>query len=317
MNRPCQSRRWLTVLLFAAGSIAFTAAAGQGTNNPIALPPMPSPHSPVDSFRQLLSMSSRDREHFLSNKPPEVRARLLDKVKEYQALGPDERELRLRATELRWYLLPVLREPATNRPASLAAVPEDLRGLIAARLEQWDALSPDFQKEFLDNERTLRYFTHVEPTNPATPWRHSQPGDADKARWDALSETERQKITDRFNQFFELTSDEKQKTLGTLSPAERAQMEKTLQAFDGLPPAQRTQCIRAFTKFAEMSFSDRAQFLKNAEHWSQLSPKERQAWRDLVAEVPQWPPLPGNLSVSLPPMPKAPAVRPRPQVATN
>src|SRR5438094_235453 len=113
MNRPAQSRRWLTVLLFAAGSIAFTAMAGPATTNPVVPPPMPSPHSPVDSFRQLLAMPPRDREHYLSDKPPEIRARLLDKVKEYQALGPDERELRLRATELRWYLLPLLRESAT------------------------------------------------------------------------------------------------------------------------------------------------------------------------------------------------------------
>ena len=37
---------------------------------------------------------------------------------------------------------------------------------------------------------------------------------------------------------------------------------------------------------------EQAEFLKNAERWSQMSPAERQAWRDLVANVPQWPPLP-------------------------
>jgi len=309
-------RWWMATFLFAAGPIV--TASGQGTNAPVNMAPMPPQHSPVDSFRQLLAMSPRDREHYLSNKPPEIHARLADKVKEYQALGADERELRLRATELRWYLLPLLRESATNRASILTVVPANLRDLIASRLAQWDALSTGFQKEFLDNERTLRYFTRVDATNPVAPGRHPQPAVADKARWDALSEADRQKITDQFNQFFELTSDEKQKTLGTLSPTERAQMEKTLQAFDNLPPVQRMQCVRAFTKFTEMSFADRAQFLKSAERWSQLSPKERQAWRDLVAEIPQWPPLPqGNISVPMPPMPKAPAVRARPQVATN
>jgi hypothetical protein len=37
---------------------------------------------------------------------------------------------------------------------------------------------------------------------------------------------------------------------------------------------------------------DRAEFLKNAERWSQCRPKERQAWRDLVAQRAAWPPLP-------------------------
>ena len=35
-----------------------------------------------------------------------------------------------------------------------------------------------------------------------------------------------------------------------------------------------------------MSASEKQEFLKNAERWSQMSPAERQAWRDLVANVP-------------------------------
>ena len=91
-------------------------------------------------------------------------------------------------------------------------------------------------------------------------------------------------------------------------------MEKTLQAFDHLPPAQRAQCIRAFTKFAGMSPSDKREFLKNAERWSQMSPEERQTWRDLVANVPKWPPMP---PMPPPPMPPQLAPHPHPAVATN
>jgi hypothetical protein len=69
-------------------------------------------------------------------------------------------------------------------------------------------------------------------------------------------------------------------------------MEKTLQTFAQLPPQQRIRCLRNYAKFAGMSAAERAEFLKNAEHWSQMSPKERQTWRDLVAQVPVWPPLP-------------------------
>lgn len=280
--------------------------------------PVPQSHSPVDFFRRLLAMTPADRENYLTNKPPEVRARILAKVREYLALGPDERELRLRATELRWYLPPLLHDSPTNREARLAAIPENLRDLVRSRLEQWDALPPGFQKEFLDNERTLHYFTHVDATNtPDNAWRH-EPGKDDQARWNALSEGERLKITNQFNQFFELTSGEKQKTLNTLSDAERAQMEKTLQTFGSLPPAQRSQCIHAFTEFANMTPQDRAEFLKNAQRWSQMSPGERQAWRDLVTQVPQWPPLPQSLMI--PPLPTPPPkIQPRSRVlvATN
>ena len=60
------------------------------------------PVSPVAYFRKLLAMSPQQRESALAKKSPAVRARILAKVNEYIALDPDERELRLRATEVRW-----------------------------------------------------------------------------------------------------------------------------------------------------------------------------------------------------------------------
>jgi hypothetical protein len=313
MNFLRQARFWL--VLFATGQcLAFWLRAENPTNAPATvksfsshaaiMPPLPQSQSPVGFFRQLLAMPPGDRENFLTNRPPEVRARILDKVHEYLALDPNERELRLRATELRWYLMPLLRDTFTNRAARLAQVPDDIRSLVKTRLMRWEILPPQLQKEFLDNERTLHYFSHVDTTN-AMPesGRHQAPSDSEQARWNALSESQRQTVTAQFDQFFELTPVEKQRALGTLSETERAQMEKTLQSFDKLPPAQRAECIRAYVKFAGMTPQARVEFLKNAERWSQMSPKERQIWRDLVANVPQWPPLP-NALIIMPPMPK-------------
>src|SRR5882672_11048559 len=169
------------------------------------LPPIPVTQSPVDFFRQLLAMSPAERNHSLTNRTPEARARILAKVREYQVLGPDERELRLRATELRWYLTPLLRTAPSDREASLPQVPENLRGLVKSRLIQWDILPPPLQQEFLANDKTLHYFTRVEPTNNST------------------ASSAQQKLSKQFNQFFELTPKEKQQTLNTLSEAERAQ----------------------------------------------------------------------------------------------
>jgi hypothetical protein len=277
--------RCRTAAVFAAAQLAVLSLAAQtGTNIPEAhkssvttanLMP-PKTQSPVAFFRRLLSMAPKVRIDYLTNRPPEVRERILAKVREYTALDPDERELRLRATELRWYLMPLLRESPTNRAASLAQVPDDLRGLVNSRLAQWDALPTQSRQEFLDNDKALHYFAGVQMTN-------------------ATTNPAQQKIADDFNRFFELTPEEKQKSLNTLSDTERAQMEKTLQSFDKLPPPQRHECIRAFKEFASMNSQERADFLKNADHWSQMSPKERQAWRDLVAQVPLWPPMPSQI----------------------
>jgi hypothetical protein len=93
-------------------------------------------------------------------------------------------------------------------------------------------------------------------------------------------------------------------------------MEKALQSFDKLSPQQRDECVRAFAKFAGMNAAERAEFLKNAQRWSQMQPAERQAWRDLVVNVPEWPPMPPGFTVPPPPPPLPPGFHPI-MVATN
>ena len=194
-------RNWLVVAI-AAGQLAVFQLAAEtvapvpapqklfsGPTN-LSLPPLPHLKSPVDLFRELLAMTPAERENYLTNRPPEIRARILAKVREYEALDPNERELRLRATELRWYLLPLLRESPTNRAAQLAAIPDDLQPLVKNRLRQWDILPPTLQAEFLESERTLRYFTHVDPSHspplpPMPPDQNWQHGPA-RSRFGAL-----------------------------------------------------------------------------------------------------------------------------------
>ena len=229
MTRLCQS------IVYLAAATTVWVAPAQNLPLPIEkvptvssslMPPSPPGSSPVALFRNLLAMSPKERLDFLTNRPPPLRVRILAKVQEYEMLDPDERELRLRATELRWYLMPLLQMTpinVTNRDKQLSQVPEELRDIVKTRLTEWEILPPPLKQEFLENDRALHYFTRIEP-----------PGNS------ALDQ-QRQKISDQFNQFFELTPAEKQATLNTLSAAERDQMEKTLKTFDQLPPQQRSQ----------------------------------------------------------------------------
>ncbi len=329
MNHVRQARFWIACCI--AGLMAGFQAAAQNvlsTPPPLSLSPgtaniMPPKHSPVDFFRQLLAMTPDEREQYLKNHPPETRARILAKVQEYLEMDPNERELRLRATELRWYLMPLMQTAPTNRATELANVPDNLRDLVVSRLRQWDILPPPIQQEFLNNEDTLAYFSHVDPSASANGNGAAQSAVNGQPGGMPLTDSQRRRISEQFEKFFQLTQLEEQKTLNTLSDAERAQMEKTLQTFGNLSPQQRSECIRAYTKFAAMPPQDRAEFLKNAERWSQMSPKERQAWRDLVAQVPQWPPMPQIFfSPPMPPTPPHPAAQSPsqpsgPLVATN
>ena len=126
------------------------------------MPPLPLAQSPISFFRELLAMNPAERKQALTNRSPEVRSSILAKVREYESLKPDERELRLRVTELRWYLRPLMTAPATNRAAQLAMIPGRNRKLVEDRLREWDKLPPEVQKELLANEATIRYLTEIE-----------------------------------------------------------------------------------------------------------------------------------------------------------
>jgi predicted Fe-S protein YdhL (DUF1289 family) len=284
------------------------------------MPLLPSARSPISFFRDLLAMDAVRREQALTNRSPEARALILAKVREYELLKPDERELRLRVTELRWYLRPLMSAPATNRPAQLATMPETYRKLIEDRLTEWDKLSPEMQKELLANEATIRYLTEIEGRTDeqrrqaleaiSPPGRTALEQGIDK--WSSMTDDQRRRMLSHFREFFELTAQEQRKVLNTLPGPDRGQIARTVRAFDNLPPDQRDQCIQSLQKFVGLSPIERQQFLKSAERWKLMSPSERQVWRVLIRRLP--PPLP-------PPLPRLRASSrpdpPVPPVATN
>ncbi len=319
MNRPRRERRWLAAGLLAAQIISAPLFAQ--TNAAPPSPPVVGKISPVDLFRKLLAMTPAEQKDFLADKSPEHQKRILAKVREYESLKPDQRELRLRVTELHWYLSPLLTAPATNRAAQLAAIPDDERRAIEDRLREWDKLPATAQKELLDNEATLRYFTQVadgaEQNISAARRGKLEAGIAD---WQKLPAAQRQKLLARFNQFFDLTATEKCRALEKLSDVDRAPMEKTLAKFEKLPRAQRDASVQAFAKYAAMSLAERQDFLKNAERWRLMPPEEQQAWRELVQKLPPTlPPMPPGLKLSpaMPPLPPGMISVPPSAIATN
>ena len=308
---------------------ACLPAASQTTNHPAAAtttvskiappPPLPPAKSPVDFFRELLAMKSAERQQALTNRAPEAQKLILAKVREYEAMRPNLRELRLRLTELHFYLLPLMRVPPEAQAAQLANIPDEDRKLVEERLREWDKLSPATQKELLDNYATIRWLEGgAEPPRPeglqamsAAARQTLEPG---LRKWQSLSDEQRQAIMRRFNQFFELTSEEKGRVLKTLSEPERKQIEQTLDEFTKLSAVQRAQCLASFQKFVNLSPEERREFMKTAERWKLMTPDQRQAWKNLVSKLP--PPLPGLDEP--PPMPRE-AARSRPgvPVATN
>jgi len=325
MRRPCLLLVLLPLALGLAGGSAVLrgaeAAFGVAVRPPTLPepPPVPPPaSSPVDRFRQLIEMSPAEREAFLAARSPEQREYLRARLAEFDALPAADRELRLHLLNLRHYLLPLLREPAARRAELLREVPPKYRELVAERLAAWDRLAPPQQAELLAGGSVFGGLPLHELAAAQTPRaaaRQLAPArreqfQRDLERWEALPESERTRITERFAAFLSFSEKEKARVLSELEAPQREQAARLLQALEALPPAERTRSLTALQRLANLPPEQRERFLQNAARWQAMSDEERQAWRRLHALLPPVPPgmelpppLPRGAAAPLPPSP--------------
>ena len=302
--RPSPPIVWLICWCVAGGGAFLARSADQdgapaATTNAggrVQFPPLPKPQ--VTYFRELLALSSSELDRALASIAEPARRRLQAKLQEYAALTPDEREARLRATELRSYLAPLMRTPPTNRVPQLALIPDEYRTMVEARLKLWDLLTPEIQTLVHESEWPIRWLGQLQSASASQkasmtndlPQPQREKLEQQLASWLALPPDQRQRMCVRFQQFFELSPREKEKILSAFPDAERGEMDKTLQAFEKLPSDQRSLCVSSFGKFANMTPEKRAQFLKNAGRWKETPPDDRQTWRTIAPKLPPLPP---------------------------
>jgi hypothetical protein len=306
MSRILQVKRWVLASVMAGCLSAELRICIAQTNSPAATPgrisiPSPPPlKSPVESFRELLAMSSDELAKALAGKPAEQRQAILDKIREYKLFPPEESELRLQSTELRWYLLPAMEMSVSNRSQYLALIPERMRKLVEERLKFWDIHPPPMQKELLEKEHADRIYaqlqisTREQRTNilASLPSDQRERLEAGYDRFRAMSEAERHKTFDGLSQFFNLTQVERQKILRNLSDTEVQQMQRMLTALGPLSEKRRMVCIQSFARFISMNAVERREFLNSAKRWDKMPDTEREAWRKLVSNVPPSPAMP-------------------------
>ena len=274
------------------------AASTNAVSSALIPPPITGPRSPVEAFRELLAMPPLEQRRALASRPPETRKLIQDKIREYQAMAPQQRAIRLEVTELRWYLRPLMRIASTNRAPRLEAMPADMRKLVEERLRIWDSFPTELQQKLMQNEATAGFISEIAlgtRTAATSPNQYR----TNIAAWQQIPEEERRQISLAFSNLFGLNPEEQQKVLDHLSPEEHRQIEKTLQVFRELTPVQRGQCIRSFEKFASLSPAERKEFLLNAQRWESMPPADREVFRAVVENAASQPPLP----VNEPPMP--------------
>jgi hypothetical protein len=252
--------------------------------------------SPVAIFRELLAMPPQDRHKAVAARWPDKQKAILDKLAEYEILPNGFREQRLKETELRWYLLPLMDAPRTNRAAGLAAIPDEYRSIVQERLQTWDLIPPTLKQQWKNDDMVADYFAQSQAAfDKRNDFLRNLPPkrrvylEKELKRWQDMSDVERKNALLGFKKFFELPPAEQEETLETASDDDRRQMKQTLDSYKNLTLAQRQQCIRSFEKFTTMSVEERNQFLKNAERWNEMTPAEREKWRQLVTVAPIMP----------------------------
>ncbi len=312
----------------AALTLGLLAAVGAGRSaetNSLQLPPPPpgfnyqeiNPKvrlhqlSPVEYFRAILGMTAPQRENLLANKSANERSAILAKVREYEAMPPDIREARLRQTELLWDISTLMRLAPAKRVNRLKELSPADRVVVEDHLRNWDRLPPYVQKAFLEKESFISFYLRVQDSSAREQQRIldrlppalRKDWAGELQRWQGLPKSERQELSDRFRQLFELDDLKQRQAINEFSEAERRQMESALQVFARLSPDQRKVCIDSFRKFAVMTARQRNEFLQNAERWEAMTARERQLWRELVQKLPLFPPPPPGFNGDLPPLP--------------
>jgi len=285
-----------STLLMAAlltGSIV-TRAADAPSELPAALRP-PIPPSPIEEFRRWLKMSDDDRNQVIATYSPAKQEILKRKIQAYAAMPEAERDARLHALELRWYLEPLMVRASAERGKYLEMIPPRLHREINARLEHWDGLGDGIRQEILADQTKQKmvttYFIHSgrAPRLPVVMPPHPAEIEANLQRWQKANAEKRERMTEHLATFFQLPAEEQRKAMGALLHGEHESMQRTLDAFSRLSPADRRACVASFQKFATMDPKERASFLRNAARWQQLTPEERQTWRELVNKIPPMP----------------------------
>lgn len=249
----------ITILAF----VSLLASAAPSFAQTPPTPPMIS--SPVELFRRLLATNALGREQFLAAKSSEARRVIETKLREYSAISEEQRTAKLRELDLRWYTQQLMRMKATERPAHLSKLPEPDRAAIEHRLGRFSILPPQLQRDVLTNQTALNLVAHGEPTRGALPLPPQR--------------------TERLMEFIELPPLAQSNALLKLTLEDRAQMQKTLSTLSTLSKEDRQEALEGFRKFAALSERERAAFLATAKQWQNMSEKDRQFWRNIVATI--------------------------------
>jgi hypothetical protein len=254
--------------------------------------------SPVEKFRLLLEASSSELNSELDAYPEETRSRISVKIEEYRKLSVEKRRQKLTATELRWYLPPLLNADQVTRDFHLRKLEPGLAEVIHQRLMTWDSLPEDLKSSSSKSNLIIGHLSKAPSINPPLPTPSapgtvttapSLPTDPGNSVSEDLADPVSQERLQRLKAYFEMNQEAKNATLKDASLMSDSIFMSRLKWLETMPEQLRERVLSHLIRFQELSVEEKKAFGKSIKTWNRLPQPEKQALRNLVKKTPPFP----------------------------
>lgn len=231
--------------------------------------------SPVAQFRDLLSYSEDQQRAFVIKQAPEIQSILSSKLDEYRNLPSAQREFKLVATELHFYLDPVLKSHENIDRTLFSQAPSHVQHYLNMAVEFWNGLSIPHRDLLLSKKAAVSYLISLSYKSG-----ESQSYDPSKSEWDGLYS------------FLLMPSDQQKAFLDSVDVNPSGTINKILTAFENLDEEERKRCAHAFVCYLSFPPQLKKQLNDGLHSWAEKPPIERSLWREIAEKYPKITPIP-------------------------
>jgi hypothetical protein len=240
-----------------------------------------SSNSPIEHFRIVLNLSSEDLEKYILRQKPHVQPILRKKIEEYASLSRAEKDFRLRATELHYYLDSLLEHNSTVSLDSLPPLPESLKEEIMRAVHFWNNLSNAQRDLLFTKKATISYLVSLSREN-VPPLPVNRP--AISPEWANMYH------------FLQLPYEKQKEFLGSDKLNQAPKMGKVLEAFSKLSVDEKERCANALVCFLSFPRDLQDRVADGLTYWNSLDPSERTVWREIAGRSPAILPMSNDIS---------------------
>jgi hypothetical protein len=254
---------------------------------------IPSPdQSPVTHLRRLLKAEPSERERLLQQHAASKRSFWERKINQYQAMDAGEQQRRLQEAQWHWYLMLVMRAPDPLRARLVEQIPIEDRPLIQDRLQAWQAMPEDLQRDILLHLPALQYFARFAALKPAEQQQALAQGQPVATQgWQSLDQPRQRSLFQTYQSFIGLEAQQQRQVLARIPIPQRMSLQERLVGMDHLSPELRRRCLEALDALKQMNAQEQVRFRQTALQWKDLSGDAMDAVRQVATRIPPLPPV--------------------------